>query len=345
MKACVFQKIRNFELKEVEVPKINPEEVLIRVGACGICTTDIKIYKGEKTRGVRIPSILGHEISGQVVKVGSKVKEIAENDKVAVAPGIPCGKCHFCLRGTQNLCINRSALGYQHNGGFAEYVKIPANAITSGNVVKFPDSLSYEEASLAEPLACCINGSDKNDIKLGDTVLVIGAGPLGLMHIQVVKMIGAKKVIVSELLENRGKLALRLGADVWLNPKKSDFSNCIRQETNNLGVDTVIVSVNIPEIINVALENTKKGGTVNLFGGFPIRTKANIEPNLVHYNELKIVGTSGYTQADFQTALSLIISKKINVKDIISHTFSLDRIQEAIDMVLQHKGIRVVIKP
>lgn len=345
MKACLFQGVRSLVLKEVDTPKIDPEEVLVRVHACGICGTDVKIYKGEKTRGVRIPSILGHELSGEVVEVGNNVKRVLKGDRVVVAPVIPCGKCHFCLRGMENICINRSAIGYEYDGGFAEYIKIPANAINSGNLMKLPDNISYEEASLVEPLACCINGSNKSHVKLGDVVLVVGAGPIGLMHLQLAKMMGAEKVIVSEPLESRGKLAVKLGADIWLNPEEDNFSSRIREETDNLGVDIVIIAVGIPDVINEVLKNTKKGGTVNLFAGFPKLTSVNIKPNLVHYNELKIVGTSASTRADFQTALSLVSYKKINVKDLISHRFPLEKMQEAIETVLRHEGVKVVIKP
>jgi len=352
VKAAVFEGVSIISLKEVKTPKINAEEILVRVRACGVCATDVKIYKGEKTKWVRIPSILGHEIAGDVIKIGSMVKGINLNEKVVIIPGIPCGKCYACLEGAENLCINRVALGYHYDGGFAEYIKIPKRALLVGNVMKIPDSLSYEEACFVEPLACCLNSLAcclnslmKKTSLVNSVVLIIGAGPMGLMHIQLARIMGAKKIIVSEPLETRRKLALKIGADIVVDPEKDSLSACILKETDDTGVDIGLVTTPLPEVVNLVLENIKKGGVLNLFAGFSVKSNLTINPNLVHYNGIKIVGSSGYTRKDCQVALSLLSSKKINAKQMISHLFPLDKIKEAIEIVIRKKGIKVIITP
>src|SRR5262245_57251525 len=180
MLAAVFEGIEQIILREVERPRIGPGDLLVRVGAAAICGTDIRIYKGQKTKGVRIPSILGHEIAGDIVERGAEVGEWAIGDRIVVAPVISCGTCYYCQRVLSNVCTHRMALGYEYDGGFAQYVRVPGEAIRAGNVFAVPDHISYVEASLSEPLSCCINGQENVGVLPGDTVLVVGAGPIGI---------------------------------------------------------------------------------------------------------------------------------------------------------------------
>lgn len=182
MKAGVLYAIENLKIQDVPTPTPLKKEILIKVKACTICGTDIRVYHyGHKL--IRFPRITGHEVSGEIVEVGKQIKDYKVGQKVAVAPAIPCGRCYYCQRGIQSMCINLTAIGYHYDGGFAEFMIVPEDAIRNGCVNFVPDNLSFEEAALAEPLACAINGQELSRIGLGDTVVVIGAGPLGCIHL------------------------------------------------------------------------------------------------------------------------------------------------------------------
>jgi len=227
MRAAIFLGKQSIEIREVDRPTITSGEILLRVKSCAICSTDIRIIREEKTRGVRIPSILGHEVSGEVVEIGGEVPTFKEGDRVAIAPVIPCKSCYYCMKGMENMCLNRTAIGYEYDGGMAEYMRVPAQAIKSGNVVKIPDSLSYDEASLLEPLACCINGIRKAKVGLNSVVVIIGAGPIGLMHLRLSKIVGAAQVIVSEPLESRRRSAQEFGADRCVDPQEQNLAEVV----------------------------------------------------------------------------------------------------------------------
>ena len=244
MKALVFEGPNKIELKDVPIPELKAGELLLKVKACLICGTDIRIFRGKKTKGVRTPNILGHEFSGVVEKVGEGVDEYKIGDGVSVAPVIPCLSCYNCKHDMENVCLNRNAFGYEYDGAFAEYVKIPAKALLSGNVYHIPENVDFETIALAEPLACCINGQRNSQIKLGDIVVVIGAGPIGLMHLLLAKHSGAR-VIVSELNEQRRQTALDLGADLVVDPASEDLTQVVLQNTDGIGADVVIMAIGV----------------------------------------------------------------------------------------------------
>jgi L-iditol 2-dehydrogenase len=217
MKALLFEGPHRLEVREVATPAVPPGGLLIKVAACLICGTDIRIFRGKKTKDVRIPSILGHEFSGVVAETGGKVDGFQTGDPVSIAPVVPCLTCYHCKHGQENVCLHRTAFGYEYDGAFSEYVGIPAAAIKAGNVYPAPPGADLRGMALAEPLACCINGHGNSPVKLGDTVVVMGAGPIGLIHLLLAKQSGAK-VIVSEPNEHRRNTALSLGADVAVDP-------------------------------------------------------------------------------------------------------------------------------
>jgi L-iditol 2-dehydrogenase len=345
MLAAVFKGPNNMQLENIETPEINEDEVLVKVKACAICGTDIRIYKGTKTRGVRKNSVIGHEISGVVAKVGNNIEEFAEGDNVAIAPVLPCGKCYYCKNGKENACLNRKGLGYEYNGGFAEYIKMPAAYLEKKNLFKFPKGISYEEACLAEPLGCVYNGSERAGIKINDTVVIIGAGPIGLMHLMLAKLKGAVNVIVSEPIEQRRNLAKELGADIVVNPQKEDLNEIVFNMTDDLGADVVILSVGVASLVDPALALLKKGGTLNLFGGFPKDKKPEIDPNKIHYDEVWVTGTTACTRSQYEKALELIAEGLVDLKPIISDTLPLEDINKAIEKADQGSGVKIVVKP
>jgi L-iditol 2-dehydrogenase len=345
MKAVVLFNPNSFETVEVEKPKIDEEEILVRIKASAICGTDLRILEGKKTKDVRYPSIIGHEMSGVIEEMSNNVKGYSVGDRVGIAPVIPCHSCYYCLSGRENACQNRVAIGYQFDGGFAEYVKIPAIAIKYGHVVKLPENISFEEGALAEPLSCCINGIKKAGVTLNDTVLIVGAGPIGLMHLQLAKSAGASKVIVSEPIVNRRKMAEKFGADIIVDSTTESLKDTVMKNTNGLGVDKIIMAIGVPSIVNDTLKLARKGGTVNLFAGFAGTGECTIEANIIHYNEINVNGTTAFTRLDYLSAVELIASGKVNVKDLVSHIYGIDDFAKAYEICKAGKGIKVLIKP
>ena len=348
MRAAVFLGPNEMELRDVSKPEPGPGGVLVKVAACAVCGTDLRILSGGKTRGVVPPRVLGHEIAGEIVALGEgaeRFTDLGVGRRVTMAPGIPCLACRFCNTGNENLCRARSALGYSYDGGFAEYMQVPAVGVARGILFPIPEGLSHEEASLAEPLACVVNGQRKSKIQLGDVVLVIGAGPIGLMHLQLARSAGARAVIVSEPDAQRRTQAAQLGASVTVDPTKDDLAAIVRAATDGDGADVVIAAIGVPQLVNQLLELTRPGGRVNLFAGYSGLGEATISANLIHYGELVVTGTSACTRDTFRTALNLLQSGQVDVSSLASHRFPLDQVQAAFETTRSGAGLRVVVTP
>lgn len=345
MKAVVLNGANDFKPMMVDKPHINEDEILLKMYKAAICGTDIRILEGKKTKDVRYPSTIGHEMCGTIESVGTNVKGYTAGDKVSIANVIPCGHCSSCLNGMENACMNRMAIGYQYDGGFAEYIKVPKICIEAGNVVKLPENVSFTAGALIEPLACCIRGLKNAGTKFNDTVLVVGAGPIGLMHIQLSKIAGASKVFVSEPNEFRRQKATLLGADIVIDPTNQDLKQIIMNETNGLGVDVIIVAIGVPAIVNSTLKLCKKGGTVCLFAGFAGTGECSIEVNTIHYNEINVCGSTAYKRSDYLAAAEMVKTGKINLDEIATHTYKLDDFVEAYEMNKSGKGLKIMIEP
>jgi L-iditol 2-dehydrogenase len=265
--------------------------------------------------------------------------------RVTAAPGIPCLACRFCNTGSENLCRNRTALGYRYDGGFAEYVAVPAIAVSKGLLFPIPDRLSDTEAALAEPLACVVNGQRKSQVGLGDVVVVIGAGPIGLMHLQLSRLSGAHKVIVSEPSAKRRALAGELGATRTVDPTAEDLADVVKAETDGDGADVVVAAIGVPQLVNQLLAIARPGGRVNLFAGYSGTGETTIEANLIHYGELIVTGTSACTREDFRRSLAILDTGQIDVKALATHHFPLEQIDQAFETTRSGAGLRVVVNP
>lgn len=343
MKAAVLYAPNDLKVAEVKYPQVGKGDVVIRVKAAAICGTDGRIITGKKTKGVRYPSVIGHEFSGEIVEVGEDVTQLQVGDAIAVDPVIPCRSCVYCRIGKENVCLNRQAIGYEFDGAFAEYVRIPEIALASGNVFKIPKGMSYEAAALAEPLACCINGQKNVGVELGDTVVIIGAGPIGLMHILLARFSGATNIIVSELNEQRREAAARCGATHVIDSTQENLSDVVKGITEGAGADVVIIAIGIPGLVNPSLELARKGGRVNLFAGFSKDDMAEIDVNIIHYNELIVTGASALSREGYKQALSLISSGLIDIEALITHRFSLDEINQAMLSAQKGDAIKIII--
>ena len=345
MIAAVFRGPGELEVAEVQTPKIGPDEVLVKIEANTVCGTDVRILRGEKSKGINRDTVLGHEPAGRVAQVGANVRGYEPGQPVALYPEVVCRRCYFCKRGLENLCLNVRIFGYVLDGGLGEYVRVPADAVEAGNLLVAQKELPPEQLALAEPLGCCVNGHRRSGTKLDDAVLVMGAGPIGLFHLQLSLLAGARTVIVTELSEPRRKTASEFGAHVVVDPAKEDLAGVVAEHTQGLGVDVAVICIGVPALVNEALGLTRKGGNVNIFAGLAKEGWAEIEANVVHYNELTLTGTSNSTRADYEEALGLIETGRVATERMVTHRYPLAQAIEAIDSSASGEGIKVAVMP
>ena len=345
MLAAVFRGPGGLEVREVETPGAGPGEVVVKVGANTVCGTDVRVVSGEKSRGVAQDVILGHEFAGRVVEVGRDVRGFEAGTPVALAPALACGTCAYCLRGLPNVCPDKRLVGLAIDGGLAEYVRVPAEAVTAGNLFPVGEGVPAEHLALAEPLACCINGQENYGVEPGDVVLVLGGGPIGLFHLQLAVLAGAGCVIVSDPTPARRRAAASLGAAVTVDPAAEDLSGIVAEYTSGMGVDAAVVCAGIPLLINAALRLARKVGRVNVFAGFGGEGWAEVEANRIHYSELRLTGASDCRLDQYGRAIRLIESGKIDVGSMVTHRFPLQEAVEAIETSAGASGIKVAVLP
>lgn len=340
MKGNFFLGNGNFAVREISIPEIDKQEVLIRVAACGVCGTDIHICHGDKGSAEVIPPVvLGHELSGIVEKVGRDVTTIKIGDHITVDPNIYCGKCHYCQNGKKQMCENLSAIGVTRNGGFAEYCIVPEQ-----QCIHLNDKIPLEYGAMTEPLACCIHGVDRADIKIGDTVLVIGGGAIGLLMIQLAHLAGASKVVLSEPVEMRRKIGLELGADAVIDPVYEDVEEKLEKVLGISGADIVIECVGTPSAVKQAFSAAKRGATILLFSVPAAGATYNLCLEDVFRKELKIIG-SMINPDTHKRAAELINNNKVQIGKIITHCYPLEQVEDAIFMQTQKESIKVIVKP
>ncbi len=346
MRAVRFYAPGEIKVERVQMPNVNPEEILVQVKAVLTCGTDVKMYKRGHPK-VKPPVILGHEFSGTVVKVGKNVENrFKVGDNVAVANSAPCNRCIFCKIGKHNLCQNlfETLIGFSVDGAFAEYIRVPA-PIVEQNTYKIPENVSFEEAALLEPLACAINGIDAANISLGDTVVIIGSGPIGLMHLQLAKMKGSSKVIVTDMRDERLKVAEMLGADVLINARKEDQVSRVKEVTAGMGADVVIEAVGLPQTWELAVQMTRKAGTTLFFGGCPSGSKITLDTERIHYEDLTLKGIFHHTPLSVFKAYKMISTGKFNGKPLISVHMPLEETEKALQKMEKGEYIKVAIMP
>ncbi len=346
MKAAVVTGLNEMSVQNVQDPKIDENGVMLKVKACAVCGSDIRIFHSGNNR-VKYPAIIGHEISGEVVEVGKNVTKFAVGDRVAVGADVPCGECAFCEAGIGNNCQINYAMGYQFQGGFAEYIPLNSIVVNYGPVHKIPDNMSWEEAALAEPLGCTLNALELTPVKLGDVCVVLGAGPIGCMLIEVMKKMGASKTILVQRSRPRLELAMKtVNADVFICSSEENAIDRILEETDGLGADVIFTANPNPAAQQEAILMAKNRAKINFFGGLPKdKSKVEIDTNVIHYKELMITGAHGAMPIHHLQAIDLISSGTINVKPFISEIFTLDDVKEAFAAAEAHRGMRMIVKP
>ncbi|MCV2866719.1 zinc-dependent dehydrogenase [Defluviimonas sp. WL0075] len=343
MKAAILKAPNEISLEEVANPAPMPGDVVIRVRAATICGTDIRIYRGRKTAGVRYPSVLGHEFAGEVVDAGGHAG-LAPGDRVGLCPFIACGHCHLCKTGHENLCTGGSAVGYEIDGAFAEMIRIPAQAVAAGNLRHLPDHMSYEEAALVEPLSCVLNGQNKVGVSSADTVVVLGAGPIGLLHVHLARHRGAKRVIASDPNATRRAAALAAGADAVIDPLAEDALARVREETGGQGADVVICAIGVPALARQATDLAAFSGRISLFAGFSKGEFAEMDVNAIHYRELTVTGAFGLSRRDFDQSFDMIASRQLDLKPMITHSYPLSDISDALAVAESGAAIKVAVR-
>jgi L-iditol 2-dehydrogenase len=346
MKAALYRGPKDLEVIEVDKPTPKSDEILIKVHACATCGTDAKIFNHGHQR-LTPPQVIGHEIAGEIVEIGSSVSGHQIGDRVQIIAAIPCGSCWACKSGKMQICINQLSMGYQFAGGFAEYMIVPNEVIRVDGVNRIPENLSYDEAAAAEPLACAINAQELINVGPGDVVLVMGAGPIGCMHVRLARALGAVHVTLADVNAHR----LKLSADVVkpdqvIDMSQVDIEDAVKNMIPNPGPNVIITAAPAGQAQEQAVRMIRPGGRISFFGGLPKdKPMINIDSNLVHYKELILAGANGSTPAHNKQALELMASGKVKVSDLLTHRVSLDNVQEAIDLVLGGEAIKVVVKP
>lgn len=342
MKAAVFLSPNQIELREVERPRIGTEEVLVGVKVAGICGTDARIFKGSKK--IPAPRIIGHEFAGEIEEVGARVKEWRRGDRVTVEPIIACGRCYCCLRGRFNICLSRPTIGYEYDGAFAEFVRIPAEAVARGNLIRLPDEVSFEEAAFAEPLSACIQGNERARIRKGDRVWIMGDGPIGLTHVQLAALSGAGTIILSGTDPKKLEMGRKLGAHHIIQVPQQDALAEVNTLTEGEGVDVGISATSVSQLVEDCLnKGLRKGGLLLIFAGVPPDSLARIDPNRIHYQEYTITGSSGHSVETMRQSIALIRSGSFRVHPLISHRLSLEQVVEGIHMKDRVEGLKHLI--
>jgi L-iditol 2-dehydrogenase len=342
MKAALLYGVKNLKVESIDVPEVGVGEVLVKVKAATTCGTDLKIYQRGYVSGViQLPTIFGHEWAGDVVEVGEGISWPKRGMRVRAGNSAPCLRCGMCQKGLYNLCEDMMWLW----GAYAEYIKVPARMVTI-NMQEIPPHLTYEEAALTEPLACVLHGIEKTHITLGDTVAIIGAGPIGLLHLELAKKMGAGRVVISDLVDERLRVTKELGADKTINAKSEDPVKGVAEFTGDYGADVVIEAIGLPATWEQALEMVRKGGTVLEFGGCPPGTEIKVSTELLHYGQVTVFGAFHATPLHFKRALSLIASGTINVKPLITRKMKLEEITDAFELLTTSKNdLKIAVLP
>lgn len=346
MKVAKFYAPGDIRLEDVDEPRASAGEVKIRVRNCSTCGTDVKIYKSGHPN-MTPPQVMGHEIAGEITDVGHGVEGWAAGDRVQVIAAIPDGTCEDCLAGRMTVCPHQLSMGYQFAGGFAEYLIVPREVLAVDGLNRIPDGLGFAEASLAEPLACVLNGQELARVGEGDTVVVVGSGPIGCLHVRLARSRGAARVILVDLNAARlAEAAALVKPDLIIVSSETDAVQAVMDATGGRGADVVITAAASGKAQEEGLRMLARQGRLSLFGGLPKDNPTiTVDANLVHYRELTIIGVNGSSPAQNKRALELIASGAVPVTDLITHRLPLDSLLDAIDIVARGEAIKVTIEP
>lgn len=341
MKASVCYKQNDLRIEDLPIPEISDNEVLIKMLACGLCGTDIQKIRGDT---VNKPTVLGHEVVGEIVKKGKNVSKFEIGDRVITAIHVPCFTCHYCNKGHYTIC-EQFRTNNIDPGGFSEFIRIPElhlNHLTH----KVSNNVTDEEATLIEPIACCLHGLKQADIRPNDSVLIMGAGTIGILHAQLAKIKGANKVIVSDMSKFKLQKALNVGCDYAINIKEKNIIDEVNKITDGQGVDVIVIAAGVSSLVADAVNMVRRAGKIIVFSGFDKNKLVTIDVSRFFKDEISIIGTYSVTPYEFPEALDLLEKRKLNTKEMITHVYPLNKLSEAIDISTnpEQPVLKVIIK-
>ena len=332
-------------LEERPIPTLGPRNVLLAVEATTLCGTDLRIATGQKTNGVAPGVVLGHEIAARVWRIGSDltagVDVPAPGTQVGLAPEIACGHCAPCTSGRSNVCANMRLFGTGVDGGLADLILVPEEALAC--ITPVTRDIAPPHLALAEPLSCCLRATSRLPIEVGSRVLVLGTGPIGLVHCALAISAGARVMACGR--QARLDPARAMGAEVTTAAQDEDLVREVRAWADGLGADVVIIAVGDPGLVPIAAQCARIGGHVSFFAGFPAGATAQIDPNLVHYRELTISGSANATLDDYAAAVETLSSGRIDLSPLITHEYDLSDVSDALDAVRTRAGLKVAVRP
>ncbi len=344
MRAVVYHGRLDVRTEEIPYPECGAGEMLVRVDGCAVCGSDMKAWQSGNPR-MRPPVTMGHEFAGVIVESRTG-GEFHLGDRIVMATSIACGECYYCMHGRRNLCASVRPMGFGYNGGMAEYVAIPEPAVRGGHVLKVPTSIDPLHAVLAEPVSCAVNSCENARVGRGDTVLIMGAGPMGVLNGVVAREFGASKVLVSEINPVRLAQCGEFRFDRLINPAAEELDAVVREETGGLGVDVVIVAAPAALPQQQALSLVRKRGTVCLFASLPAgRSELTIDSRTLHYGEITLVGTSDSTPEHVRRAVEIMDGDRFPADLLVTHTLNFDGFEKAVELMTSGEALRVVLVP
>lgn len=343
IRAVVYHAPGDVRVEAIPLPVAGEGELLVKVDACAVCGTDFKAHAAGNPR-IAAPMVMGHEFTGLITE--ARAAGFAVGERVVMATSVSCGECAYCRRGWRNLCADLRPMGFGYPGGMAEYTVIPRRAVDNGHVVKVPAGLPATVAALAEPVSCTVNAMANCNLTPGDVVVVVGAGPMGILNALTARASGASKVLLAEVNPARLEQARPFGFDRLVDPQTEDLAALVKAETDGLGADIALVAAPAAAPQEQALGLVRKRGTVCLFASLPSgRSDLTIDSRPLHYNELRVVGSSDSTPAQVARAVELLAEPAMHADKLASHVLPFERVLDAFELMRTGACLRVVLTP
>lgn len=344
MTAARFYGKGDIRVEQIPRPVPAPGEVLVQVRCCGICGSDLRTFqRGSSAGSFPTPRILGHEFAGQVVELGAGVTGFRRGDRVAAAPASSCGQCFNCRRGSTTLCLNALDFGTTQAGAHAEYVLIPAPLVAQGGLVVLPDDISYDKASMLEPLGTCLHGlRTRGGLEKGEVVVIIGDGPIGLIQVMLAHHMGASTVVCAGHHADRLEYARQWGAQIVVNSHHKDLKDAVHGATEGMGADLAVVSVPVAQASQEAPSLVRDGGRIVIFGGVPKGSTIPLDPNAIHYHELSLIGSLNCTVEEYRESLDF--AGRLPLDQVITHRVPLARILDGYEITANRIGLKVLVE-
>ena len=345
MKAAVFKDVERIDIEVMPIPSCPPDGILIRICACGICGSDVRNYHNGLKGGIQ-NQIMGHEIAGEIVEAGEKAILFRPGERVALAPDVSCGHCWYCKRGLVNLCEHHKMLGTHYPGGYAQYIALPGEVLQRGFVERIPQNMSYEHAAFAETCSAVLACQERNQVSMGETVVIIGDGPVGCLHCEVARSRGASRIIM--VGRDKLEMAAAFGPDFLLDGARpvKELVHEVRACTDGIGADIVICAVPTAAVQQEALEMVRKRGRIVIYGGVSKTGEmSSLNSNLIHYGEITVTGAFSYPATGLADALSALADGHIHAEKYITARVPLDDVVKGMEMISRGKALKVMIDP